>query len=211
MQNNNSQYIDNALHFLENNWKNIATHYEQKTEPFQDNEIVELDTNLTLLQKHLKSLQDIKTMLKKLGPVRKTLMRVKANIANMKSSESLLQEKSLEDKVKSLEDKKKSINNKMYAMYIDEHFLNHYIAAMDDYRVPVLPLPYGFLCHKMYQKELGFLKTSIEETKTDVNARKELLQALQRRNLQNIANIPPFSYFSTPINPSQQVRMYLVI
>lgn len=189
-----------ALTLLETKWKKIAEKWIQLKEPLQKHELVELQGNLDMLQKHLSSLHAVKSLLKTLGQIRKKMVQIKLNAAVPAPAPPPIEKTNtlvLEEQIKALDLRKVEIGKQMYDMYIDEHFMSYYMASLDDYRVTSLPLPYGFVCHKVYQTELDLLKTSITETKKDLNARQELLQAHQKRYITNLAN-SSFSYFSNP-------------
>jgi hypothetical protein len=177
--------IGKALTLLESKWKEIDEKWSQRTNPFQNSDITELQDNLDMLQTDLSSLLAVKKSIENtLGKIREKMTQIKPSTPT------------LEEQLKTLDSRKVDISKQMYEMYIDDHFMSYYMACLDDYRIPSLPLPHGFVCHKAYQTELDILKTCLIETKKDLDARQELLQAHQKRYISNLTS--SFSYFTDP-------------
>lgn len=141
--------------------------------PLPDHDTITED--IKTIQKHINSMIGLKRLLLK--------KRFETNqLHGSRKNEKDQIRSSLEEKLKAFEARKSEINKTMYEMCIDEHFLGRYVVALEDYRIHSLPLPYGFMCHKLYKRELDFLKCGISETKFDVNARRELLAEHKRKN-----------------------------
>ena len=169
--------MQQALEILESDWKKIAGKWLEKGEPLTKDESVELQNNMELLQQHLVSLHAVKTSLKNLGNVRKGLMQIKVAGTNSNSNNTDTSNKVSPSKlIKKLEMRKGEINQVLYGMYMDEYLVKNQIAALGDYREITMPLPNGFICHKAYERELDFIRRSIAENKTDVEARRKMME-----------------------------------
>jgi hypothetical protein len=176
--------IGTALTQLDSRCKQIDEEWSQKTYPFQISDLTELQGHMDTLQTDLASLLVVKNLIKQtLGKLREKMTQIKVITPT------------LEEQLKTLDSKKADISKQMYDMCIDDHFTSCYMACLDDYRIPILPLPYGFVCHRAYQNELDILKTCLTETKKDLDARQELLQAHQKKYISNGSNTS-FSYFT---------------
>jgi hypothetical protein len=170
--------LNESLVILETKWKQIEEKWLEKKEPLNEEEKQDLHTSLGLLQKQLTSLHAVKSLLKSLGQIRKKLSQVHAAAEQIKGKESAQKGYSLniiDEEIVKVGHRRDEINKTLFEMYVDDFFVRNYMASIDDYRLTSQALPYGFVCHKEYQRQLDFFKTSISETEKDLKARREML------------------------------------
>lgn len=157
------------------------------------------------MEDKLRPMRIVHTLMERMETIKRKLMQIKEEASLIKElqhdgskEDSLSEEEQLEERVsteervgseeqmKRLEGLKATLSNEIYNMHLDDFFIARYIGALDDCRVVSLPLPFGFMCHKAYEKELEYLKNSIEQTKNDVHARREMLHALYSHHEQDL-------------------------
>ena len=163
------------MEILEDKWKQILVHWKGRGgETLDQGDVLNLQQNLDMLQRHVKTVQAIKGLMQTMEQIEVELKSILIG-ANDKEEERA----DIKAKLKALQDDKESIHKEMREMYLDEYFMGRYMGSMDDYRVHTLPLPHGFMCHKTYQNEIETLKKTIDETQREVDAKKDALQKSQ--------------------------------
>ncbi len=143
-----------ALVMLDARWKEIAAKWVDGSEPLREEEKRELHTSLGL---HLATLHAVKSLLKTMGQLRKKLARAPA-----KQDDEVLKVYSLkiiDEELLKVGKRRDEINRALFdELFVDDFFIRNYVMASVE---GARPLPYGFVCHHAYLRELDFLKTSI--------------------------------------------------
>lgn len=162
--------MDEAIVILQEKWIKILEHWRMTRErALCQDEMVELQSNIQLLQKQLKALLSLNGLLEKMWEYERELNQL--NRCHQQEGNE-----DIKKKISGLFTERTAMCDEMREMCIDERFLASYLEKSTDYRQQnTLPLPDGFMCHKEYAAELKFLKASLcfEET----GSKNEMLQS----------------------------------
>ena len=129
-------------------WRKRATAWQEQNTEHLDQD--KLDADIAMLVRHVEGLRCITNTLHELETIRTSLVVMRHHQQQIKPI------------VTSGDPELQAIEDEMRALHCHhEDFWVKYMMVRGDYRMPVLPLPHGFKCHKQYKFELDLLNTRL--------------------------------------------------